>query len=231
MLLRAGTSGFSFDAWKGHFYAADLPATKMLRFYGARLPTVEINNTFYKLPTEKTLLHWAEEVPPNFRFALKASRYLTHKLRLKTPAEPLARFFGLAQALGEKLGPLLVQLPPYVKKDLPLLEDFLAALPPKRQVALEFRHESWSHDLVYSALKSHGAALVVAETDDEAPRLEWTAPFAYVRLRKAQYDAAALARWRATLRGATLEEAYVFFKHEDDGLGPKLAAAFLALED
>ena len=229
MLLRAGTSGFSFDAWKGPFYDATLPATKMLSFYGARLPTVEINNTFYKLPTEKTLLHWAEEVPPAFRFALKASRYLTHKLRLKTPKEPLERFFGLAKALGDKLGPLLVQLPPYVKKDVPLLEDFLAALPEKRQVALEFRHASWFDDAVYSALKSRGAALVVAETDDEAPHLEWTAPFAYVRLRKVAYGAAALAEWHERLTAAPLEEAYVFFKHEDDGLGPKLATAFLAL--
>lgn len=230
MLLRAGTSGFSFEAWKGPFYDANLPASKMLTFYAARLPTVEINNTFYKLPTEKTLLAWAEQVPPTFRFALKASRYLTHKLRLKTPKEPLERFFGLAQALGDKLGPLLVQLPPYVKMDLPLLEDFLAALPEKRQVALEFRHASWFDDSVYSALKSRGAALVVAETEDEEPRHEWTAPFAYLRLRKAQYDDAALARWRDALAKAPLEEAYVFFKHEDDALGPKLATAFLALE-
>ena len=231
MLLRAGTSGFSFDAWKGPFYDAKLPASKMLSFYAARLLTVEINNTFYKLPTEKTLLAWAEQVPATFRFALKASRYLTHKLRLKTPKEPLERFFGLAQALGDKLGPLLVQLPPYVKKDVPLLEDFLAALPERRQVALEFRHASWFDDSVYSALKRRGAALVVAETDDEEAHLEWTAPFAYVRLRKVQYEPAALARWREALSTAPLDEAYVFFKHEDDALGPKLAAAFLALKD
>lgn len=223
MIVRAGTSGFSFDAWKGPFYPDKIAGSKMLAFYAERLGTVEINNTFYKLPTEKMLSDWAAQVPPSFRFSLKASRYLTHRLRLKDPKEPIDRFFGLAKALGERLGPVLVQLPPFVRKDVPLLADFVAQLPAGKLVAMEFRHASWRDDAVYAEMRRGNVAWVGSEADDEPLFLADTADWAYLRLRKTLYSNEDIAAWAGRLRAAG-KDTYAYFKHEDDGLGPKLAA-------
>lgn len=224
MHVRVGTSGYSYAGWKGAFYPAGLPATKMLGYYAGRLAAVEINNTFYKTPTEQVLAGWAAKVPPDFRFALKASRYLTHGLQLRDAAEPLERLFALLATLGEKLGPLLVQVPPFLQKDLPLLRGFLAAVPRGRKVAMELLHPSWNAEDVRAVLREHDAALCVTDTD-EAPAadLPATADWVYLRLRKARYAAPVLRAWAARLRGGSWRDAYVFFKHEDAGVGPKLA--------
>src|SRR5690349_9723332 len=191
MDVRVGTSGYSYPPWKGSFYPEDLPNARMLRYYAERLPTVEINNTFYRMPTSKMLTQWAAQVPPGFRFALKASQRITHQKRLKDAGEPVEYFFRTAAELGELRGPTLVQLPPNLKKDLPRLDAFLALLPPDARAAFEFRHDSWFCDEVWEALRARGAALCVAESDELATPLVATADFGYFRLRRAAYDGAA----------------------------------------
>ena len=227
--MLAGTSGFSYKEWKGSFYPEDLPADQMLRHYASKLPAVEINNTFYRMPKASLLSQWAEQVPDGFRFVLKASQQITHRLRLKDASQPVQYFFDVASTLGDRLGPALFQLPPNLKKDLPRLTDFLALLPPASRSAVEFRHESWFEDDVFEALKAKGAALCIAEDEDLATPLRATAGWGYLRLRRQDYDDAAVAAWAEKVRGQTWTEAYVFFKHEDGGAGPKLAARFLEL--
>jgi uncharacterized protein YecE (DUF72 family) len=224
----AGTSGFSYKEWKGSFYPEDLPAEEMLAYYSARLPAVEINNTFYRMPKPALLESWAAQVPPGFRFVLKASQRITHRKRLKEAGEEVAYFFQTAATLGDRLGPTLVQLPPNLKKDLPRLEAFLSVLPEGAKAAFEFRHASWFEDDVFAALRAKGAALCIAEDEELATPLVATAPWGYLRLRRQDYDDAAVAAWAEKVRGQVWEEAYAFFKHEDAGSGPKLAAAFLA---
>ena len=232
--ILAGTSGFSYPAWKGSFYPADLPAAKMLGFYSTRLPAVEINNTFYRLPKPELLEGWREEVPASFRFALKASQKITHIKRLKDAGEETRYLLRVAALLGRKLGPILFQLPPNLKLDLPRLQAFLVELPEDTRAAFEFRHPSWRSEEVYAALREHGAAWCVADVDPdtEEPATEdaeivATADWGYLRLRRSAYDDAALARWAERVRAAGWREAYTFFKHEDAGVGPRLAAAFL----
>ena len=231
MRIRVGTSGYSYKEWKGPFYPERLPAKAFLKFYASKLDTVEINNSFYRLPTEKTLGEWAAEVPDAFSFSLKASQYLTHKLRLKDASEAVTRFWGLREKLGGKRGPVLVQLPPFVKKDAPLLREFLALLPAGHMAALEFRHASWFDDEVYDALRAKGATLVLSETDEsteEQAKIVATADFAYLRLRRVAYDDAQIAAWADQIRAQPWKDAYVFFKHEDAGTGPRLAAKLVA---
>jgi uncharacterized protein YecE (DUF72 family) len=226
----AGASGFSYKPWKGPFYPVDLPDAEMLAYYAARLPAVEINNTFYRLPKAKVLEDWAAQTPDGFRFVLKASRKITHIHRLKDVGEMLAYLFETAATMGPKLGPMLFQLPPYMKKDLDRLRAFLELVPEDRRVALEFRNVSWFDDEIFDALRAHGAALCYAETDSEegdgsnetAP-LVATASFGYLRLRRADYGDRELEAWAARIRGENWSEAYVFFKHEDDGTAPKFA--------
>jgi uncharacterized protein YecE (DUF72 family) len=227
MRVLAGTSGFSYKEWKGSFYPEDLPAEEMLAYYSARLPAVEINNTFYRMPKTALLEGWAAQVPPEFRFVLKASQRITHRKRLKEAGEEVAYFFQTAATLGDRLGPTLVQLPPNLKKDLPRLESFLSVLPEGARVAFEFRHASWFEDDVYAALRAKGAALCIAEDEELATPLVATAPWGYLRLRRQDYDDAAVAAWAEKVRAHTWTEAFVFFKHEDAGSGPKLAADFL----
>ena len=227
MRVLAGTSGFSYKEWKGSFYPDDLPAERMLAFYAERLPAVEINNTFYRMPKPALLESWAAEVPPEFRFVLKASQRITHFKRLKETASEVEYFFGVASTLGERLGPALVQLPPNLKKDLPRLEAFLATLPAEARPAFEFRHASWFEDDVFEALRAKGAALCVAEDEELATPLVSTAAWGYLRLRRQDYDDAAVAAWADRVRGQTWSEAFVFFKHEDAGAGPRFAAQFL----
>jgi uncharacterized protein YecE (DUF72 family) len=240
-----GTSGFAFPAWKGPFYPEKLPAARMLSHYGSVLRAVEINATFYRLPTEKTLATWASEVPERFRFSLKASRYLSHYLGLDEAGKAAAKFFGLAEKLGHRLGVVLVQLAPHAKKDVGALDAFLAELPTTTRVALELRDPSWDDDEVRGVLRDRGVALVASETDPKPAKkgakaaapppapaetpLHRTAPFAYLRLRKEQYAPADLEAWADRLAASGHEDAFVFFKHEDDGEGPRLAQALVTL--
>jgi uncharacterized protein YecE (DUF72 family) len=218
----AGTSGFSFDAWKGPFYPEKIAGKQMLAFYASRLLTVEINGSFYKLPTEKTLSEWASQVPPVFRFSLKASRYLTHGLRLKDARVAVEHFYGLAAKLGACLGPLFVQVPPNVKKDMPLLLDFLSVLPEGKLVAMELRDPSWRDEAVYGLMRERDVAWVGSESDDEPMHAPETASWSYLRLRKSRYSKRDITGWARRLTAAR-KDAYVYFKHEDGGLGPALA--------
>jgi uncharacterized protein YecE (DUF72 family) len=227
MRVLAGTSGFSYKEWKGSFYPEDLAAEKMLQFYSQRLPAVEINNTFYRMPKPALLESWAAQVPEEFRFVLKASQRITHHKRLKEAGEEVAYFFRVASTLGGRLGPALFQLPPNLKKDLPRLTDFLALLPADARAAFEFRHASWFEDDVYEALRARGAALCIAEDEELATPLVPTAGWGYLRLRRQDYGDADVASWAERLRAQTWSEAYVFFKHEDAGAGPRLAAQLL----
>jgi len=229
MRVRAGTSGFSYKEWKGSFYPEDLPAARMLAYYSERLPAVEINNTFYRMPKPALLEGWSAEVPPEFRFVLKASQRITHFKRLKEAADEVKYFFGVAATLAERLGPALFQLPPNLKKDLPRLEAFLETLPQGAKAAFEFRHASWFEDDVFAALRSRGAALCLAEDEELATPVVATADWGYLRLRRQDYVDADVATWAARVRDQAWSEAYVFFKHEDAGSGPRLAAQFLEL--
>jgi uncharacterized protein YecE (DUF72 family) len=230
MELHVGTSGFSFAEWKGSFYPADLPAKEMLRFYAGRLGTVEINNTFYRMPKPETLAAWAEQVPARFRFTLKAPQRITHWKRLVEAGDDTAYFLESAASLGERLGALLFQLPPHFKQDLPRLEAFLPALATSAgSVAFEFRHESWEDPAVHAALAGAGCAVCASETDESPATWAPGAPFGYLRLRKTDYDDAALRAWAGRLREQSWQRAFVYFKHEDEGRGPALAARFLEI--
>lgn len=223
MRVLAGTSGYSYKEWKRSFYPEDLPADEMLRYYASKLPAVEINNTFYRMPKAEMLSRWAEEVPDGFRFALKASQQITHRRRLKDAADPVGYFFKVAVTLGDRMGPVLFQLPPNLKKDLPRLTDFLAILPPASRCAFEFRHESWFEDDVFEALKAGGRALCVAEDEELATPFQATTDWGYLRLRRQDYAESDLRDRAARLLAQPWSEAYVFFKHEEGGKGPKLA--------
>ena len=223
MKLFCGTSGFSYKEWKGSFYPAGLAAADMLQWYASRLPTVEINNTFYRLPNPSLLERWRDQVPPHFRFAIKMSRRITHVKRLVDCKEETDCFFSAVNLLGEKLGAVLIQLPPQQRIDVERLERFFELLPAKCPAAFEFRHASWQDDRVLSALASRTAAWVVTdETGASAPdALPETAAFAYLRLRAPAYSADALRAWRRAC--APFEHAFVYFKHEDEAKGPALA--------
>jgi uncharacterized protein YecE (DUF72 family) len=230
--LLAGASGYSYKPWKGPFYPTELPDAEMLSFYASRLPTVEINNTFYRLPKASVLEGWAAQTPAAFRFVLKASRRITHIHRLKDVGEITGYLFETAGALGSKLGPILFQLPPYLKKDLDRLRRFCDALPQERAVAFEFREPSWLEDDVFEVLREHDAALCVADTEGgQADRLPLaaTASWGYLRLRRDDYGDADLVRWLARIRAQPWSKAYVFFKHEDEGAAPRLASRLMEL--
>jgi uncharacterized protein YecE (DUF72 family) len=216
MRLFAGASGFSFKEWKGDFYPKDLKPEEMLPYYSARLPTVEINNTFYRMPKVSMLENWVAVTPPEFRFAIKASRRITHISRLKeSAAESVDYLYKALAALGAKRGPVLFQLPPLAKKDTPRLAAFLAMLPRDHRAAFEFRNASWFADDVYEALRGAGASLCFSEREDDAPPpLVETAPWGYVRLRLEKYSEADLEKWAARLAATAWEEAYVYFMHE-----------------
>ena len=228
MRIRAGTSGWSYKEWKGHFYPEKVAAKDMLRYYGERFPTVEVNNTFYRMPNLATLESWAAEVPDDFSFVLKASKRITHDKRLKDVGDSVEYLLRTAGTLGSKLGPFLVQLPPNLKKDVPRLRDFLALLPAR--AAFEFRHTSWFDDEVYAALRERGAAWCVADTGEEGdPPFVSTVDWGYLRLRRVAYEESDLQSWADRVRAQGWNEAFVFFKHEEAGTGPKLAARFLEL--
>ena len=226
--VRIGTSGYSYAEWKGNFYPEKMAAKDMLRFYAERFSTVEINNTFYRMPTEKLLSGWAEQVPESFTFVIKASKRITHDKRLKECGELLTYLFGVTTTLGSRLGPLLFQLPPNFKKDLPRLQTFFDDMPERRRMAIEFRHASWFDDEVFEALRAHGAALCVADTGEEpvAP-LVATTDWGYLRLRREDFSDEDLRDWARRIREQPWKEAYVFLKHEEEGKGPKMAARLM----
>jgi uncharacterized protein YecE (DUF72 family) len=228
MEIFAGTSGFSYAEWCGRFYPVALPGAQMLNYYGQRLPTVEINNTFYRMPKQEMVAAWGEEVPDSFRFAIKATRRITHQQKLADVGAEVAHLFDVIGVLGEKLGPVLFQLPPFLKKDLGLLTAFLSILPQGKRAALEFRHPSWFTDDVYAALAGRNVALVGGDLEEaeKSPPLVATADFGYLRLRRLDYDPSGLAEWGSRIREQSWKSAYVYLKHEV--LGPMFAEALLA---
>jgi len=229
MRILAGTSGYSYKEWKGTFYPDDLPAAKMLSFYATKFNTVEINNTFYRMPEPKMVGKWANEVPDNFVFVLKAPQRITHQKRLAGAEDDVRYFFETAAELGPKLGPVLFQLPPFAKKDAAKLSAFLRILP-QHPAAFEFRHESWFDDEVFGLLRDHDAALVAADTDDvqDPSKLPMsTASWGYLRLRRTEYAAEDIQKWAKRVESQNWSSAYVFFKHEDEGKGPAFARVFL----
>jgi len=223
MEMLAGTSGYSYKEWLGHFYPEKLPANAMLRYYAERFRTVEINNTFYRMPAESLLERWGQEVPEGFAFTLKAPRRITHDKRLKEVESDVAEFFRRAALLGDKLGVLLFQLPPFLKKDLPRLRDFLGAVPSGRRVAVEFRHATWHDDEVYETLRTHAAMLCVTDTDEGGSPFVCTSDGTYLRLRRTDYGEDDLHAWVERIAAQPLARAYVYFKHEDEGLAPRFA--------
>jgi uncharacterized protein YecE (DUF72 family) len=227
--ILAGTSGWSFPAWKGPFYPAGLPTGDLLAFYASRLPIVEVNATFYRMPSRAMLAGWRAQVPPGFRFALKAPQRITHKARLLEVEEPLGYFLRAAAELGEALGPVLFQLPPYLRKETGRLRAVLGLLPRGVQAAFEFRHASWFDEEVLTALSDAGAALCVAEGEAGSTPLVATAPFGYLRLRRPGYDAAAIAAWADRIHAMPWSDAYVFFKHEEEARGAAYAQAMARL--
>jgi uncharacterized protein YecE (DUF72 family) len=231
MNLYAGTSGYSYKEWKGHFYPEKIAPDQMLTYYSTKLPTVEINNTFYRLPKREQLEAWAQQVPPDFRFAIKASQKITHMRRLKNAGDETGYLMDAVTVLEKKLGVVFFQLPPNFKKDVERLAAFLALLPEGVPLAWEFRHESWFAEDVYEVLRARDASLCLADADDELEvPLVSTASWGYLRLRRPGYTPEELTTWHKWIHDQKWKDAYVFFKHEEAGIGAKLATQFLALE-
>ncbi|MBI2620291.1 MAG: DUF72 domain-containing protein [Ignavibacteriales bacterium] len=232
MKLYAGTSGYSYPEWKGTFYPEDLPNAEMLGYYARHLPSVEINNTFYRLPNTGMVEKWSGAVPSTFRFSLKAAQKITHIKRLKNAEEETSYLFRTIRSLGEKLGVVLFQCPPNFRKDATRLKDFLSILPMDVRCAFEFRHASWFDDEVFETLRAHNIALCVADADDEleVPFVS-TAGWGYMRLRRPDYTPKDLETWVKRIEGQNWDPAFVFFKHEEKGVGANLALKFLALAE
>ena len=219
MKLLAGTSGYAFKEWKGSFYPGDLKDDGMLGFYAGKFPAVEINNTFYRLPKEHVLLEWASQVPEPFTFAIKASQRITHHARLKPECASAVEFLlRNTSALGPRLGPILFQLPPNLKKDVERLRAFIGTLPTERRYTIEFRHESWFDDEVFGVLRDRDIPLCIVEQPEFASPVVATASWGYMRLHRFDYDADAHTAWAKKIAAQTWKEAYVFFKH-DEGIG------------
>lgn len=232
MKLYVGTSGYSYKEWKGSFYPEKIPAAQMLSYYASRLPAVELNNTFYRRPQPATIESWKAQVPENFRFAVKASQGITHFRRLNNAAAATRYMLESVAALEDRLGAVLFRLPEDMKKDLERLETFLRELPRDNPAAFEFRHPSWFEDDVIELLRAHNRVLCVSDTDDlPTDHIDKTADWGYVRLRRVHYSAADLRKWTKRIRAQHWHTAFVFFKHEDEGTGPKLAAQFIELSN
>lgn len=230
MKLFVGTSGYSYKEWKGSFYPEDLAAKEMLGYYSSRLAAVEINNTFYRMPQRTLLENWHMQVPEGFRFSLKAPQRITHFKRLKDVEEETKLFLETAAVLGDALGVVLFQLPPNMKKDQLRLEAFLHTLSPDIRAAFEFRHPSWFDDDIIALLREHNRAFCVSDTDElPATKVDSTANWGYLRLRRVKYGKAELTQWMKQIQGQAWSDVFVFFKHEDEATGPKLAAKFKKL--
>ncbi|HEY5895793.1 MAG TPA: DUF72 domain-containing protein [Chthoniobacterales bacterium] len=230
MNLYVGTSGYSYKEWKGTFYPDDLPDKQMLPYYGERFRSVEINNTFYRMPKASVLEAWAAVVPADFKFVIKASQEITHKKRLKDAGDSVTYLLDVAGVLQGRLGPFLFQLPPYMKKDASRLGEFLKLLPRGYRAAFEFRHQSWFDEEVFGLLRDHGAVLCIAEAENdlEIPFVS-TADWGYLRLRRPDYGDPELKAWVERVREQNWQDAFIFFKHEDEGKGPQMAKRFLEL--
>ncbi len=230
MRLHVGTSGYSYKEWKGNFYPEDLPAKEMLAYYSQRLLAVEINNTFYRLPQASMIQNWKEQVPEDFRFSIKASQRITHIKRINNVADETKYLLETVALLEERLGVVLFQLPPNMKKDTDRLRAFLDLLTDSTRSAFEFRHDTWFDAEVFELLSAKNCALVASDTD-EKPLTEIisTANWGYLRLRRTAYDENDLVEWMTRVKTRKWKDAFVFFKHEDEGVGPKLAAQFLEL--
>jgi uncharacterized protein YecE (DUF72 family) len=224
-MVRIGTSGYNYPEWKGSFYPADLPASKMLPYYSSRFTTVEINYTFYRLPNAATVSNWAAATPDGFRFTLKAPRRITHDRRLRECGSLIQAFYTAAATLESKLGVLLFQLGPSFKCDLGVFDAFLAELPHAAKAAFEFRHASWLTDEVYDRLRARNLALCIADSEERTTPVIPTADYGYFRLRDEGYTADALAGWANVIREHQpyWADTYVYFKHEEAGKGPRFA--------
>jgi uncharacterized protein YecE (DUF72 family) len=227
MKLFVGTSGFSHKEWRGSFYPEKLKPDQMLGYYAERLNAVEITNTFYRMPSKRLLAGWSEQVPEGFSFVVQVPRRITHQKRLRNAATELAYLLDTVSALGRKLGPVLFQLPPFLRRDLPGFVDFLDLLPDGSRAVFEFRHPSWFEKPVLEELRLRNLAVVVADTGSEIdpPRLA-TADYGYLRLRRPEYGKADLKEWAAWAAQQAWSEVYAFFKPEDQGSGPRLAGEF-----
>jgi uncharacterized protein YecE (DUF72 family) len=225
MTVWVGTSGYNYPEWKGSFYPESMSAAKMLPYYAERFPTVEINYTFYRMPTEKIVDGWNQATPDRYALTLKAPRRITHDARLKNCADRVRQFLEAAATLGPKLGALLFQLPPNLKKDVALLDAFLDTFPPHVRAAFEFRHESWFDDAVYESLRRKGMSLCIADSEKLSTPLVSTGTFGYYRLRDEGYTPEHIARWAEAVRhdAAAGREVFVYFKHEEEGKGPEFA--------
>ena len=225
MSVWIGTSGYNYPEWKGSFYPETLPAAKMLPYYAERFPTVEINYTFYRMPTEKIVDGWSRATPERYALTLKAPKRITHDARLKDCADRVGQFLEAAATLGPKLGALLFQLPPNLKKDIALLDAFLATFPPRVRAAFEFRHASWFDEEVYASLRQRAMALCIADSEKLSTPLVSTGGFGYYRLRDEGYTADHIARWADVVGqdAAGGREVFVYFKHEEEGNGPEFA--------
>ena len=229
MSVWVGTSGYNYPEWKGSFYPETIPAAKMLPYYAERFPTVEINYTFYRTPTEKILEGWNAATPAHFKLTLKAPKRITHDARLRDCADRVRQFLETAATLGPKLGALLFQLPPNLKKDVALLDAFLDSFPPRVCAAFEFRHVSWLDDEVYGRLRARNLALCVADSEKLSTPVEVTADYGYFRLRDEGYTPADIARWADVIREKTsaCRDVFVYFKHEEEGKGPEFASMLI----
>jgi uncharacterized protein YecE (DUF72 family) len=224
-----GTSGFQYSEWKGIFYPEDLPAAKMLPFYAERFTTTEINYTFHRIPAPKTIENWCKLTPETFRFSLKAPQKITHFARLRNCGDTVDYFYDVVSGLGHRLGPILFQLPPNLKKDSALLEHFTECLPASMRAAFEFRDPSWFDQEVFTILRKRNVALCLADSEKLAAPFEPTANWGYLRLRRDDYQQADVVRWAATVSGQNdkWSDAFVYFKHEESGIGPRLANEML----
>jgi uncharacterized protein YecE (DUF72 family) len=229
MKLWVGTSGYNYPEWKGTFYPQKMPAAKMLPYYAQHFATVEINYTFYRTPNEKILAGWNTQTPENFKLTLKAPKRLTHIAKLRECADLLAYFLKTAATLGPKLGAILFQLPPYFRKDLEVFDAFLQLLPQGTCAAFEFRHASWMDPEVFARLRAHDLALCVADSEKFSTPVQITARYGYFRLRDEGYKPDDLVRWAQVIReqAAHCSDVFVYFKHEESGIGPQFAKILL----
>jgi uncharacterized protein YecE (DUF72 family) len=209
-----GTSGFSYPEWKESFYPKELPSKKYLSYYSSHFPTTEINNSFYRTPNSKTVSAWYDEVPADFSFTLKLNQNITHRKKLKGAEQDMDYFLEIASLLHEKLGTILVQLPPYFRKDIGVLSDFVSQYASRARLAFEFRHESWFDAEVYRVLRDHNCAWGVVEAEEQPAIREITADFIYMRLRKGDYSIEELRSWSEWIRAQQVT-VYCYLKHDE----------------
>jgi uncharacterized protein YecE (DUF72 family) len=232
MKIYTGTSGYGYKEWKGTFYPKKISPKEMLRFYSGRLAAVEINNTFYRMPTEAVLKSWAEQVPDDFIFAIKAPQVITHLKRLRNVAEETGHLFRTLSALGRKLGPVLFQFPASFRADRPALEDFLALLPADTPCAFDFRSPSWLDSELPDLLRKKECSLCTEDTaENPTDEIISTAQWGYLRLRRSDYADADLSKWMERILSQKWQRAFVFFKHEEEAGGAEMAMRFRELAD